>query len=254
MRTLINSVDSIGAALAETVGFDRVYSPDRIEEAARADLDWVVATAVAPLAWATNRAPTQDLCAIRRLQEVMATCRIAHVTLISSCFLYPFPVGVDERHPIEPRLLRPYARHRYELERWCQRRWPTSVVRLPHVFGRACRSDVRNPTHDLARLAALNPDSATQHYDIDRLAGDLRVVARLALPLVNLATPPLTNRRVLEDLLGMAPLPGAEAVRRVVRDVRTAHAAAFGGAGGYIESEAATLDRIASYVSAIGGG
>ncbi|MDR0626430.1 MAG: NAD-dependent epimerase/dehydratase family protein, partial [Bifidobacteriaceae bacterium] len=215
MRTLINSVDSIGAALAETIDFDRIYAADQIEDAVQTDHDSVVATALAPLAWATNQAPSQDLYAIRRLQEVMATCRISHVTLISSCAVYPVPLGVDEFAAINPLLLEPYARHRYELERWCQDRWDTTVVRLPHVFGGPHRSEIRNPARDLARLAALNPDSTKQHYDLARLADDLRVTRRLGLRLVNLVTPPLTNRQVLGDLLGVPPLPGAELVRMV---------------------------------------
>ncbi|MDR1186987.1 MAG: NAD-dependent epimerase/dehydratase family protein [Bifidobacteriaceae bacterium] len=248
MRTLINSVDSIGAALAQTVHFDRIYAADHIEDAVQTNLDSVVATAVAPLAWATNQAPSQDLYSIRRLQEVMATCDISRVTLISSCAVYPVPVEVNEFNRIEPTMLAPYARHRYELERWCRGRWETTVVRLPHVFGGPYRSEVRNPARDLARLAALNPDSTKQHYDLSRLADDLRVVKQLGLELVNLVTPPLTNRRVLGDLLGVPPLPGAEAVRKVIRDVKSAHADAFGGADGYIESESEELSRIASYV------
>ncbi|MDR0366550.1 MAG: hypothetical protein LBH68_06985, partial [Bifidobacteriaceae bacterium] len=79
MRTLLNSADSIGAALAQAVPFDRIYSAENIEAAVQEDLDVVVATAVAPLAWATNQASTQDLYSIRRLQEIMATCRISHL-------------------------------------------------------------------------------------------------------------------------------------------------------------------------------
>ncbi|MDR1635575.1 MAG: NAD-dependent epimerase/dehydratase family protein [Bifidobacteriaceae bacterium] len=248
MRTLINSVDSIGAALAETVHFDRIYPADRIEEAVQTDLDSVVATAVAPLEWATNQAPSQDLYAIRRLQEIMATCQVSHVTLISSCAVYPVPVRVDERDSIDPQALTPYARHRYELERWCQAHWETTVVRLPHVFGGPYRSALRNPASDLARLAALNPASTKQHYDLSRLADDLRVVKRLGLRLVNLVTPPLSNQRVLGDLLGMGPLPGAEMVCKVIRDVRSTHAEAFGGAEGYIETEEEELAQIARYV------
>jgi hypothetical protein len=179
----------------------------------------------------------------------MATCHISHVTLISSCAVYPVPVGVNESDAIEPTLLEPYARHRYELERWCQSRWETTVVRLPHVFGGPYRSEVRNPARDLARLAALNPASTKQHYDLSRLADDLRVVRRFDLKLVNLVTPPLSNRRVLGDLLGVPPLPGAELVRKVIRDVRSAHSGVFGNHHGYIESEAEELARIASYVA-----
>jgi hypothetical protein len=155
---------------------------------------------------------------------------------------------VNEADPINPYGLSPYARHRYHLERWCQANWETTVVRLPHIFG-GHRSETRNPARDLANLAALNPDSTKQHYDLTRLAGDLRLVERLGLRLVNLVTPPLTNRRVLADLLGIPPLPGAEAGRRVRRDVRSAHAQAFGGADGYLETEAEVLERIARYVA-----
>jgi hypothetical protein len=250
VRTLLASADSIGQALARAVPFDRVYGARRIEEAVQDDLGEVTVTAVAPLAWATNRAASEDLMSIRRLQEVMATCRIERLTLISTCAVYPFPFEVDESAPVNPALLPPYARHRYDLERWCAERWDTTVVRLPHVFGGPHRSETRNPARDLARFAALNPASTKQHYDLGRLAGDLEAVQALGLGLVNLVTPPLANYRILTELLGIPQLPGADAVRAVSRDVRTQHAQALGGTGWYIEEEADALRRIASYMRA----
>jgi hypothetical protein len=187
---------------------------------------------------------------IRRIQEILATCRISRVTLISTCSVYPVPCGVDESTPINAAMLPPYARHRYELERWCAERWDTTIVRLPHVFGGPHRSEIRNPARDLARFAALNPGSTKQHYDLSRLEGDLDRVERLGLRLVNLVTPPLANARVLTELLGVPPLPGADAVHQVLRDVRTRHAEALGGRDGYLETEEESLARIAAYMSA----
>jgi hypothetical protein len=250
MRTLLASADSIGRALARSISFDHVFTATNLEQAVQDDLGQVTVTALAPLAWSANRAASEDLMSIRRLQEVMATCRIASLTLISTCAVYPAPWRVDESTPINPALLPPYARHRYDLERWCEDRWDTTVVRLPHVFGGPHRSETRNPARDLARFAALNPASTKQHYDLDRLASDLEAVRTLGLRLVNLVTPPLANERVLRDLLGVAPLPGAAAVHAVIRDVRSEHADALGGADGYLETEDQALARIADYMLA----
>ncbi|MDR2348973.1 MAG: NAD-dependent epimerase/dehydratase family protein [Bifidobacteriaceae bacterium] len=251
MRTLIATVDSIGRALARALPVDRVCAATVIEQAARDDLGRVTLTALAPLAWVTNRAAGEDLVAIRRVQEVMATCRVADVTLISTCAVYPAPRDVDESSPIDPVRLQPYARNRHDLERWCQQRWQTTIVRLPHVFGGSYRSAARNPARDLARFAALNPDSTKQHYDLSRLVGDLARVEDLGLSLVNLVTPPLTNRAVLTGLSGVPPLPGAEAIPVVRRDVKSRHAQALGGVGGYLETEAESLARIAAYLRAV---
>ncbi|MDR1118795.1 MAG: NAD-dependent epimerase/dehydratase family protein [Bifidobacteriaceae bacterium] len=247
---MLTSADSIGRALARIMPFDQVYSGNSVEQAVREDLDHLTVTALAPLAWATNRAASEDLMSIRRLQEVVATCRFDTLTLISTCTVYPVPYRVDESTPINPALLQPYARHRYDLERWCQDRWDTTVVRLPHVFGGPYRSETRNPARDLARFAALNPASTKQHYDLTRLGADLAAVQAEALPLVNLVTPPVSNGRVLTELMGVPPLPGAESIPVVARDVRTRHADRLGGAGGYLETEEAEVSRIAAYMTA----
>ncbi|MDR2252569.1 MAG: hypothetical protein LBD97_01685 [Bifidobacteriaceae bacterium] len=248
MRTLIASVDSIGRALAQALFFDRVCPAATIESVACDDLDELTLSAIAPLAWAANQAPSEDLMTLRRIQEVLATCRISHITLISTCAVYPYPSAVDEATPITPEALPPYARHRYDLERWCSNRWETTVVRLPRVFGGTHRSPSRNPTRDLARLAASNPASTSQHYDLARLASDLSGVRRRELRLVNLVTPPITHARVLADLLDYPPLPGADAVPPVTRDVRSQHAESLAGLPRYLETEAESLARIAAYL------
>ncbi|MDR2380810.1 MAG: hypothetical protein LBE08_06510 [Bifidobacteriaceae bacterium] len=248
MRTLITSVDSIGRGLARTLPFDRVYAAEAVEQAARDDLDQVTVTALAPLAWATNQAASEDLMSIRRFQEVLATCRISHLTLISTCAVYPVPYQVDESSPIDPAFLPPYARHRHDLEQWCLDRWDATVVRLPHVFGGPHRSEVRNPASDLARFAALNPASTTQHYDLARLGGDLEAIYGIGLRLVNLVTPPLTSAQVLTDLLGVPFMPGADAVPPVQRDVRSRYAGLLGGRDGYLETAEQALVRIAMYM------
>jgi hypothetical protein len=101
----------------------------------------------------------------------------------------------------------------------------------------------------LARFAALNPESTKQHYDLARLADDLRIVHREGLRLVNLVPPPVTNREVLCDLLGVSLLPGASEVQCVHRDVHTRYAELFGGVGRYIETTEQELQRIAAYIA-----
>ncbi|MDR2453693.1 MAG: hypothetical protein LBD51_03910, partial [Bifidobacteriaceae bacterium] len=197
MRTLVTSDATMGEALACALAFDRVCAAGELERAARDNLDAVTISALAPIAWAANQAAAWDLRSIRRLQEVLATCRISQVTVISTCAVYPAADGADESWPIDPGGLAPYPRHRYDLERWCVERWDTTIVRLPRLYGGPHRCAIRNPARDLARLAALHPASTKQHYDLARLGGDLARVARLGLRLVNLVPPPLEGWRVL---------------------------------------------------------
>jgi hypothetical protein len=249
MRTLIDAPGLIGGVLAAQIPFDLVFDASNLEHAATEDLGTVIAAAVAPASWKTDSSSEHDLLAIRRFQEIMATCHISRVILISSATVYSQWKGSDESTPVHRHGLNPYARHRLDLELWCRNRWPTTVIRLPHSFGGWGARRKPDYAAELAVLGTLHPFSTKQHYDLSRIGGDIAATLQADIDTVNLVPPPVTNARVLRDVLGIAPNPQLPTAPKVLRDIRTVHAEVFGGANGYIESADAELDRLRRAVS-----
>lgn len=198
--------------------------------------------------WKANRDPVSDREGIARLTDVLQTTRIGQLVLISTVDAYPVPIGVDEGTPINPEAGHPYGRHRHALERFCQDRFDSTVLRLPGLFGPGLK---KNAIHDLLHehmVSNLHPASAFQFYALDRLWADIQRVLAAHLPLVNVAVEPTTMRVVASRAFGRTLHENASA-QPTCYDVRSKYAVQFGGALGYSYDAESTLDAIAAFVA-----
>jgi hypothetical protein len=230
MRTLISLEQTIGSVLATHMSFDLILGDHNLEQAATEHLGLVVAPTIGPSPRTVDAAPACDLTAIRRVQEVLAVSGVDHLVLISSTAVYPGHLGADENSPIDRAHLTPYARHRYDLERWAAARFNTTIVRLPQFFGGGWRGEIERPR------SAIAPAPSVQLYDLERIGMDIMTALRAGLPSVNLVPPPVKTAQ----LHGWSPPPA------FASDVRTTHAAAFGRQGAYIMTQEEELARIAA--------
>ena len=78
---------------------------------------------------------------------------------------------------------------------------------------------------------------------------DVETARRHGLPLVNLATEPVSVREVARRAFGIA-FENPKATTAARYDMRTRHAALFGGSGPYVASRTEVLDGIAAFVAA----
>jgi hypothetical protein len=121
------------------------------------------------------------------------------------------------------------------------------VLRLPGLFGPGLK---KNAIFDLLngnQTDKIHPDGAYQFYNLNRLWSDIRTALAAELAVVNLATEPVSMREVGraafdfefgESPKGLAPN----------YDMRTNHAAVFGGRDGYLETKLQVLAGIAAFV------
>ena len=89
--------------------------------------------------------------------------------------------------------------------------------------------------------------SAYQFYDLAGLWGHIRGALKEGLTVLNLATPPLTAAEVFRAVTGREfknHLPG----RPFDYDMRTEHAALFGGAGGYLCTKQQELESVCRFM------
>lgn len=247
---LIGHTGFVGGTLARQHAFDACYNSRTVDTLRGQSFDLLVCAGVSAVKWLANKEPEADRAAIRTLTDALAEVRAREFVLISTIDVYPDPgSGADEGAEIDAAGNHAYGRHRYELERWAADRFETTrVVRLPALFGEGLK---KNALYDLMRgnaVGSINPAAVFQWYPTRRLWNDIDTARHEDLPVVNLFGAPVAMADVIDAFFPGAPVgPAAQPAPRY--DLRTRHAAAFGGRGAYLTSAEETLGEMARYVA-----
>lgn len=246
---LIGHTGFVGGNLLRQRPFGACYNSSNIETIAGAEFDLLVCSGARAEKWKANRDPEGDRRGIERLRAALQGVRARHFVLISTVDVYPEPVGVDEDEPIELERCHPYGRHRLELERFVADRFDATVIRLPGLFGTGLKKNVIFDFLHGNDVARIDSRGVFQFYGLDHLWGDVRRTMEHGIPLLNVATEPVSVGEVAARAFGMEfDNPVLPAPARY--DFRTKHAAALGGRDGYLYDAATTLGEIAAYVRA----
>ena len=248
---LIGITGFVGGNLQQQMAFDAGFHSRNIETLAGGRYALIVCAGAPAEKWRANQAPEADQASLARLTRALAQVQADRVVLISTIDVYPSPVAVDEATPVDAEGGQPYGRHRLALERFVQQRFATTVLRLPGLYGPGIKKNVIFDLLHGRPIDGLAPESTHQYYDLARLGQDLEIALAQSLGLVNLATEPVTVRDIAGHGFGL-DLP-ATADRPVVHyDMRTKHAAAFGGHGHYLETRDAVLSGIRAFAESQG--
>ena len=250
-RALVGHTGFVGGNLLRQTKFDELYNSANIEDIRGRRYSLVVCAGARAEKWKANRDPEQDLEGIRRLIRCLDQVSAGHVVLVSTVDVYAVPVGVDESSEVDEALATVYGRHRRILERFIQARFDCTVVRLPGLYGEGLK---KNVIYDLLYgnlVDQLCPDSIFQFYDLQRLWADVDIARSHCLSIVNLVTEPVSVREVAREAFGLELQPATPgAVARY--DVRTRHAARFGGADAYLLRRDEVLAGIRRFVAKTG--
>lgn len=246
-EALIGHTGFVGGNLRAQHPFTDLFNSTTIPHIRGRSFARVVCAGAPAEKWRANQDPARDLATIEGLIDHLRSVETAEFVLISTVDVYPAPIGVDEDSPIDSARASAYGRHRRLLEQFCQDRFDARVIRLPALFGAGLK---KNVIYDLLhdnRLEAIHADASFQYYNLAHLWSDVQTAAGLGLRLVNFATEPVTVEQVARTAFGRTfenrPTPSAGAY-----DLRSKHAAAFGGAGGYLYSGAQVLAELAAFV------
>jgi len=247
---LIGHTGFVGGNLASQHRFDDTFNSSSIERIVGRTYDTVVISGAPAAKWIANREPDADIANLRRLMDCLAGVRAGTVVLISTIDVYPAPVGVDERTPLQPADGQPYGRHRLLLERFVQDRFAAAtVVRLPGLFGPGLK---KNVVYDFLHdndVHKIHCDAAFQFYDTTRLWSDIERIRFAGIDLINVATEPVTVRDVAREAFGFDFSNRTEGPPAAY-DVRTTHDERLGGSGGYLYSRRQVLDDLREFVAA----
>ena len=247
---LIGHTGFVGGNLAAQHRFAARFNSKTVEAIRGRRFDTLVVSGMPAAMWVANADPDADRACLDRLWENVAECRADTVVVVSTVAVYPVTAWVDEDTLIVPMFQTHYGRHRLELERRAAAHFPRVLsVRLPALYGPGLK---KNALYDLLhnnQVDKVHAGAAYQFYPLGRLWRDITLALRAGLGVVNLATEPVTMAEVARAAFGweFSNDPGTRPVRY---DVRTRHAAVFGGAGGYIEGRDRVLAGLAGFVAA----
>jgi hypothetical protein len=247
---LIGHTGFVGGNLAAQHPFDAYFNSTNVEEVAGRRFDLLAVSGMPAAKWIANRDPEGDRAVLERLWGNLSKAQADTVVVMSTVDVYPSPVGVDEDTPIDPAAQQTYGKNRLELERRAAAHFPRVLsVRLPGLFGPGLK---KNAVYDLLHNKETHKIPAAgvfQFYDLTRLWADVQTALAAGLTVVNFATEPVSVREVGKHAFGLdfTNDPGGTPPRY---DMRSRHAARFGGAGGYLYNRGQVLAGLAAFVAA----
>lgn len=247
---LIGHTGFVGGNLLRERPFTGRYNSANIDRIG-GHFDLIVCAGAPAAKWKANQDPAADRACLARLMAALERVHTRRFVHISTVDVYGQPTGVDE--DFSPSGATAYGRHRLELEQFVRDRFHALVVRLPALFGPGLK---KNAIYDLMnnnQIEKIDTRSVFQFYNLRRLWRDIRIAAGARLSLIHLATEPVAMSEVASRVFRkewVNPLPGIPPSY----DVRTKHAALFGGSGGYISDKMRVLAELAEFVWAQKGG
>jgi hypothetical protein len=244
---LVGYTGFVGSNHDRQMQFDARYNSANIESIAAASFDLLVCAGVRAEKWIANRDPAADRAGIDRLLAALAGARAKKVVLISTVDVFLSPIGADEDTPVSTDGLHAYGTNRFYLESELANRFDTVVIRLPGLYGPGIKKNVIHDFLESHETHKIDSRGVFQFYNLDRIAKDVQVAIDGRLKLVHFPTEPVSVENVAHEAFGMSftnHLPGTPARY----DIRTKHAALFGGVGHYLENKTAELEGIRLFV------
>ncbi|MEP6851193.1 MAG: NAD-dependent epimerase/dehydratase family protein [bacterium] len=254
MRTaLIGHTGFVGSNLAAAYTFTDSFNTSNIADLRGRSYDLVVSAASRADSHRINQHATEDLADIDAYLDVLTSVRTSRLVLISTVCVYPGGITPDETSELSAEGLTPYGANRLHMEQVLARHFDTLALRLPQLYGRNLKKGIVFDLLNDYRVEHIQPEVSFQYYDLGRLWSDIGVALSAGLSALNLATPPLSNARVAAEVfrVDLPPPPGAAqppGAGSYTRDMRTVHAAPFGGPPGYLMDQAAELDALRAFV------
>jgi hypothetical protein len=245
---VIGHTGFVGGTLLRQRPFDECYNSKNVETIAGKSFGLLAISAMPAAKWIANRDPAGDRAALDRLTGCLRQVRAERVVVMSTVDVYPNPVGVDEDSAIDPAAQQAYGRNRLLLEQITAAHFPrVLIVRLPGLFGEGLK---KNAVYDLLHnneVHKIHAGGVFQFYNLDRLWRDIQSADAAELALVNFATEPVSVRDVAREAFGLdfGNVPDHAPARY---DMRSRHAALFGGRDGYLYSRAQVLGELRGFM------
>lgn len=245
MKTaLIGHTGFVGSALDKALIPEYRYRSSNIDEIRGQEFDHVICAGVQAMKWWANLHPDEDWTGIRRLLDALSEVKAGRFTLISTIDVYPVPRDVDENVLIDRKGHHAYGLHRLMVEDWIREKFSrVAILRLPGLFGHGLKKNViYDMIHDNG-LEKIHPDGVFQYYDTGLLQHDIEKVWQEKIALLNVSSEPIATSEIRDNFFGDKKL-GATGPAPAGYDMKSVHAALWGGKSGYLYSKSQILSRM----------
>ena len=207
----------------------------------------VVCAAAPAKKWIANLDPISDRQNIESLINHLKRMTCQTFLLISTVDVFKCPIGVDEDTLVDEEGLHAYGLHRRQLEKFVESHFHNHlIVRLPGLVGPGLRKNVIFDILNDNNLHAIDSRGVFQFYPMVNLWWDIQTALHAGLKLVHLTAEPISLAEVSEQGFGR-PLDQTQANIPVAYDLRTRHAALFGGTGNYQYSQRESIQAVRAY-------
>ncbi|HEX7686189.1 MAG TPA: pyridine nucleotide transhydrogenase [Burkholderiaceae bacterium] len=244
---LIGATGFVGTTLLKSAAFDARYRSTDIGEIEGRRFGTVVCAGAPAQKWIANREPEADRAGIDKLIGHLDRVECDTFVLVSTVDVFGSPVAVDEDSAVVTDGLHAYGRHRFLLEEFVRRRFARHLVaRLPGLVGPGLRKNAIHDLHHGHEVAKIDSRGVFQFYPMVNLWYDLQAALAAGLSLVHLTAEPVSVADVARLGFGR-PFDNPVAPAPARYDMRSRHAAVFGGRDGYQYSARETIQAVRHY-------
>lgn len=248
-NALLGFTGFIGSTLAKQHAFQDTYNTKNSDAIDGKTYDIVVCAAAPGVKWMANKNPEDDWASISVLMRHLKTIHAGHFVLISTVDVYPKPLAVDEKTPINPEENSPYGKHRYMLEQFVAQTFPRhTIVRLPGIFGDGMKKNIIYDFINNNQIEKVDPNGQFQFYNVERLWKDIQIAMKNNISLINMTSKPLTAGEVYAAAFGK-PLLNTGNTSPARYDMHSIHAELYGGHT-YMFDKAKVLYEITQFITA----
>lgn len=247
MDALIGTTGYVGSTLLRQRHFEYGFSSTDVHLMRGRSFGDLFCAGAPGKKWIADRAPDDDLDNLKRLAAIIEKVRVERFILISTIDVFADSRGADELTP-PPEELSGYGGNRLWLEHFVRNRFPSAlIVRLPALVGPGLRKNVVFDLHNENGISAIDSRSTYQFYPAVNLWNDLAVALDADLRLVHFTAEPVSVARLASEGFGREFQNEIPERRTAHYDLRTRHAALFGGHGAYTYSARDSLTAVRAY-------
>jgi len=247
MNAIIGHSGFVGTTLCNQIYFESRYRSHDIQNIKEKYFDLIVCAAAPAQKWIANRDPLADRQNVDSLISHLKTVTCKTFVLISTVDVFKSPIGVDEDTPVDEEGLHAYGLHRRLLEKFVESHFPNYlIVRLPGLVGPGLRKNVIYDFLNDNNLHSIDSRGIFQFYPMVNLWWDIQTALHAGLKLVHLTAEPISVADVSELGFGK-PFYQPTTNQPAIYDMRTRHAAVFGGKGHYQYSQRETIQAVRAY-------
>jgi len=185
-QVLIGSRGVIGQSLLEQQSFDLVFNSDNIQDMTNGTYSRVICAAPSGNRLAINRGEIDDLSQVKQIAQVLDSCSIGQLVLISTVDVITDPTST-------------YGANRLHLEACVQQHANHYILRLCTLVGQHIKKNMLFDLTNNLYIDKIDGQAQLQWCILDDIVNQLKLAEKNNTRTVNLVSEPIVNEKIAEQ-------------------------------------------------------